>query len=532
MSQNNCYSFLERQTLKDVEASFKKYLLSVLNEFPYIICKFCTTREEMEDNNNNNNKETNPIIKVVILVKENCFIIEFIEKNFITSVLEETKAKITYLTDGITYNIDLLYSYLSDIEPGNNSFIDCTVELMMINLILNMKILYFNELPLKKQQTISEILSKSFVLNSNIFFNKINSLLQYLNQIDQINHSIINILDNPEEQIIDIKEEHPIQLSSQVVEFLFNNKLFDKKDFINILNDFDEIIFELKYLSKSFLKIYEFIIQIKNQQINKNKFLISIYIESFTEKDSDFFISNKNISYVNFNNTQTSIWYPSFYCCSSLKRITIPSSVDLIDTNAFGRCSSLEEVVIESPSQLNSIQGCAFNQCTSLTHFSFPSSISLISFRLFYGCEKLVEITIPSSVTSIEDHAFCGCSSLEKVAFESPSQLNEIKSNAFYECSSLFEIKIPSTVSLIEKEVFMDCFSLKQVIFDDQSPLEKFSEGIFSGCKSLEKINVPQKVTKIERNAFRICLSLSQINLPPFLDEIGDCAFYCCKSMR
>ena len=54
----------------------------------------------------------------------------------------------------------------------------------------------------------------------------------------------------------------------------------------------------------------------------------------------------------------------AFFCCVSLKRIKIPSTVTVIHKSAFGWCLGLEEV--ELSEGLQEIGMCAFSYCSSL----------------------------------------------------------------------------------------------------------------------------------------------------------------------
>lgn len=69
-----------------------------------------------------------------------------------------------------------------------------------------------------------------------------------------------------------------------------------------------------------------------------------------------------------------------YYCCSSIKNITIPKSIETIGTYAFKACSDLETVIIED-------------------------GVKRIQSEAFAFCDKL-DITIPSSVEEIYLDAF------------------------------------------------------------------------------------------------------------------------------
>jgi hypothetical protein len=62
--------------------------------------------------------------------------------------------------------------------------------------------------------------------------------------------------------------------------------------------------------------------------------------------------------------------------CTSLCRIEIPSSVEEITLNGFFGCTSLNEIVFSSDSDLRTIEG--FRRCTSLCQIEIPSSFEVI----------------------------------------------------------------------------------------------------------------------------------------------------------
>ncbi|MBO7482097.1 MAG: leucine-rich repeat domain-containing protein [Bacteroidales bacterium] len=153
--------------------------------------------------------------------------------------------------------------------------------------------------------------------------------------------------------------------------------------------------------------------------------------------------------------------------------VTIPSSVTIINENAFLHCSSLTS--IEFPSGLETIGGYAFQSCSALTSVTFPSTLQTIGDFAFYGCAlEDVYGFEQTSVTSISDYTFA---------------------NNY----NLTNIKLPSTLNTINR-------------------------GAFSNC-GLTTINIPEGVTAINNYAFDACSSLTSIMLPSTLATIGEGAF-------
>ena len=171
------------------------------------------------------------------------------------------------------------------------------------------------------------------------------------------------------------------------------------------------------------------------------------------------------------------ISYGSFWGCSSLTSVIIPSSVTVIGGGAFGNCSSLTSVNI--PSSVTSIGEEAFKNCSSLTSVNIPSSVTSIGERAFWGCSSLTSVKIPSSVTVIERGTFYGCSSLTSVNI--PSSVTEIGGSAFSGCSSLTSINIPSSVTSIGDGAFADCSDLRSIYVYAEN-VTSISADAFEGC--------------------------------------------------
>ena len=120
----------------------------------------------------------------------------------------------------------------------------------------------------------------------------------------------------------------------------------------------------------------------------------------------------------------TSIGSFAFEDCSSLKNITIPSSVISIDSFAFNGCSGLENVYA--------------SDLKSWCHIEFgdPWSNPLYYASTLYINEEQLEgeLKIPEGVTSIGAIAFKRSAALKRVNI--PASVAAISDTAFKECSS------------------------------------------------------------------------------------------------
>lgn len=143
---------------------------------------------------------------------------------------------------------------------------------------------------------------------------------------------------------------------------------------------------------------------------------------------------------------------------------------------AFSKCSSMTKVTL--PSTLTTMESGAFYGCTSLTDVNLKdTALTSIGVEAFYSCMALRSIDIPSTVTYITNDAtrfnngaFRGCTSLTSVNFLGVPTLTAIGSQSFYGCTSLASIDIPSTVTAIGDEAFRQCGILASITVNATTP--------------------------------------------------------------
>jgi serine/threonine protein kinase len=285
-------------------------------------------------------------------------------------------------------------------------------------------------------------------------------------------------------------------------------------------------------------------------------------------------------------NSVTSVGDWAFKDCSSLKSVVIPNSVTSVGNWAFYGCKSLESVVI--PNSVTSIGDVAFpsdipikivgdnfyiyqdllidkKRATVLQYLKsdiksavIPDSVTSIDNWAFKDCTSLESVVIPNSVTSIGNSTFGDCKSLESVVI--PNSVTSIGDGAFKDCSSLKSVVIPDSVTSIGDGAFKDCSSLKSVVIPDS--VTSIGGGVFSGCKSLESITIPDLVRSIVDWAFPSDIpikivgdnfyiyqnllidrkramvlqylksDIKSVTIPDSVTNIGDRAFYGCKSLE
>ena len=255
---------------------------------------------------------------------------------------------------------------------------------------------------------------------------------------------------------------------------------------------------------------------------------------------------------------------------SQITKITIPKTVQHIESRCFDQCENMTEFVIEGAtdgtSQLKEIDSHAFLNCKKLASIALPNSVTYlgddaansIEGGVFEGCESFTSFTFPSSYASnnLPSFTFKECKNLATINWNgyNPKRLNN---SAFYNCDKITWSQIPQSVEELGSTCFYDCEALTSV---DLSKIKKMDTGVFWGtpltsvewpaavteipantfwaCGKLTTIKgIPgqpgawDNITKIGANAFNMCTDLTTIKLPAELKTIDAQAFRSCDHL-
>jgi hypothetical protein len=121
------------------------------------------------------------------------------------------------------------------------------------------------------------------------------------------------------------------------------------------------------------------------------------------------------------------------FLASTMISIVLPDSITNLGYEAFGYCSSLTSVAIDSGVSNNIGQYTFFN-CTSLTNVIIPNTVTKLPVEMFPNCSGLATITIPASVTNIGQAAFDNCSGLKAIYCQGNAPV--LGKNAFFGVNS------------------------------------------------------------------------------------------------
>ena len=164
----------------------------------------------------------------------------------------------------------------------------------------------------------------------------------------------------------------------------------------------------------------------------------------------------------------------------------------------------------------------AFRGCLSLNSVTLPSSIEEIEAQAFLETENLISVNFPSSINSIGNYAFMRCYALETIDLSATS-VTTLGDYAFTGCESATSVLLPNTMTLIGDYNFYYCISLTQI----NIPNTVVSLGIRAFSYSgLTSIDIPDSVTVLGLSAFEVCSSMTTVNMPSSITSISDNAFY------
>ena len=255
---------------------------------------------------------------------------------------------------------------------------------------------------------------------------------------------------------------------------------------------------------------------------------------------------------------------------SQITKITIPKTVQHIESRCFDKCENMTEFVIEGAtdgtSQLKEIDSHAFLNCKKLASITLPNSVTYlgddaansIEGGVFEGCESFTSFTFPSSYASsnVPSFSFKNCKNLATINWNgyNPKRLNN---STFWGCEKITWSQVPQSVEELGADCFAYCSSLTSVDLKNIKKMDKevfrntpltsvewpaaiteIPEGTFLTCEKLTSImGIPgqsgawDNITKIGANAFNECKALTAIKLPAELKIIDTQAFRTCTNL-
>lgn len=146
---------------------------------------------------------------------------------------------------------------------------------------------------------------------------------------------------------------------------------------------------------------------------------------------------------------------------SSMKRVTLPSTVRLVEPGAFIDAYNLETIEVSPDNPwYTSVDGVLYTKDKATLvayppgrddqHFDIPTGVKEIGAMAFYDDWSLHSVSLPFGVERIGRCAFADCVYLEAVSL--PPTLREVEVYAFGDCVSLERLYLPTQVEVVAQE--------------------------------------------------------------------------------
>lgn len=253
----------------------------------------------------------------------------------------------------------------------------------------------------------------------------------------------------------------------------------------------------------------------------------------------------------------------TFYNCINLKEVILPNTLttlkeysyissqgDLASAGVFQGCSSLTKITL--PSSLKTIEAYAFKNCTSLTSVNIPNSVTVMHGGVFSGCTSLKTVKLPDNLTAIsnvfysksgktassdmDSGMFYNCTSLEKITI--PDSVKSVSAYTFYGCNNLVDLTIPDGVSFSDYAFNEGGKKLKSagpVGSNSNIKIRNIGTQWDQNMKyfsALESVVIPEPVVTIGKEAFKNCTSLTSLTIPNSIEAISNSTFYGCTGLK
>lgn len=189
-------------------------------------------------------------------------------------------------------------------------------------------------------------------------------------------------------------------------------------------------------------------------------------------------------SILNFSDNIKVIDDYAFVDCEQINTIILPTTLDYIGTNAFANCNSLNNIEINN---IKSWGFATFIHDNSLINVEFNVPISSIGEEAFGSCSSLENLVLPEGLDSINLIAFQNCNKLKYVKY--PSTLKYIGEQAFCNCTSLTSPILPEGILHINLSAFMYCHNITELDIPKSAVNTIYNSG---GClRNLRVLKLP-----------------------------------------
>ncbi|MBR6614149.1 MAG: leucine-rich repeat protein [Clostridia bacterium] len=230
-------------------------------------------------------------------------------------------------------------------------------------------------------------------------------------------------------------------------------------------------------------------------------------INSFVKlTGEDVFEECYSLTYVKLSTENISIPGGTFYLCTNLESITIPTAVTTIGDYAFTN-TRINNLTI--PNNVTSIGKAAFANSFNLETLNLSTILKTIGESGFASAANLKSLSIPATVTSIGTDAFRTCTGLNTITVASENTYYDSREN----CNALIDsttdtliigtnntTSVPGTVKTIGDMAFAFNHLLYEIRIGEG--VKTIKSNAFYNTYYLQVAILPETLTTIETGAF------------------------------
>ena len=310
---------------------------------------------------------------------------------------------------------------------------------------------------------------------------------------------------------------------------------------------------------------------VKNVTLGTTVQYIDSFAFAFTHKLENFSVGqnslleigeyaffNSDISFVQLPNTVRMIRDHAYYSCKNLQTINLSRDLLNINTGTFKNCTNLNTINFHPSGVLYQIKDFAFYNDISLRNITFPTSLVIINKKAFAYC-SFINLTFPNNVKILGSSAFenqgynmetyvhgkslltlnlGNIESLGELCFYNNPDLDTItfspflkyiKKECFRSCSKLKVISLPDSVIVLEAGAFRECTLLQN--FTSGNQIDTYPDYLFVNCYNTTSFTLRKNIKSIGMYCFYNNISLS--SFPSVTaEEIKTGAFQGCQSIN
>ena len=224
---------------------------------------------------------------------------------------------------------------------------------------------------------------------------------------------------------------------------------------------------------------------------------------------------------------------------SDLESITIPASVQSIDTYAFMNCRKLKELLGESSfiSQDRKFLSDPYGMYGNTLFFfagkedssyEIPEGVVALENYSFSGCEKLRSLTFPKGISFIAGSSFEGCINLEAIyGPDATSDHKGLMTDGLLQTvvpALSGDYVVPAEVTALGDRIFLGKPKLRSVTMGDQ--VTSIGMYAFASCQELRSVTLSANLVTMGYNPFQYSGNLESVYfrsiLPPAVAAIED----------